>query len=137
VLVGTNQHVVRDDGWLHDQDNVKLVLADGRRLVREKGINRYERTTLEGAPMARAYLARTAPFWQAVRARWSELLAGTAPVVVTFKVADKTLYDHLFPLADRTPLPAAPELAKEVASVIGAYAKPAPARSASAATTAR
>jgi hypothetical protein len=133
VLVGINQHVVRDDGWSHDQDNAKLVLADGRRLVREKGINTYERTTLEGAAMARAYLARTAPFWQAVRARWSELFAGSTPVIVTFKVEGKTLYEHLFPLADRTPLPAAPELADEVASVIGAYATPAPARSASAA----
>jgi hypothetical protein len=137
VLVGTNKHVVRDDGWSHDQDNVKLVLADGRRLVREKGDNTYERTTLEGAPMARAYLARTAPFWQAVRARWSELLAGPAPVTVTFKVEGKTLYEHLFPMADRTPLPAPADLAKEVAGVIGAYVQPAPARSASAAAPAR
>jgi hypothetical protein len=133
VLVGTNQHVVRDDGWSHDQDNVKLVLADGRRLVRESGDNRYERTAIAGAAAARDYLARTAPFWQAVRARWGELFSGPEPVVISFKVEGKTLYEHLFPLADRTPLPAAPALAKEIAGVIDAYARPSPAGAATAA----
>jgi hypothetical protein len=129
VLIGTNKHVVRDDGWAHDQDTAKLVLADGRKLVREIGNNRYERTALAGAAEARAYYARTAPFWQAVRARWSALLAGP-PLVITFKVEGKTLYDHLFPLADRTPLPPAAAIEKEVAGVIGAFATPAAPRAA-------
>ena len=121
VLLGINRHVVSATGWVHDQDNVKLVLAGNRKLVRERGDNKYVRTSLKGAAVAREYLQRTAPFWTAVRAEWQTLLAQPR-LSLAFKVDGKQLYDHLFAMADQ-PLAAAPELQKQVHEVIGRYVR--------------
>ena len=45
VLAGRNRHTILPSGWVHEQDNLKLVLAGGgtRRLAREIGVDRYER----------------------------------------------------------------------------------------------
>jgi hypothetical protein len=100
VLVGENRHVVTADGWLHQQDNMKLVLAENRRLVRERGENHYVRRSLPEARLARDYLRETAAFWHAVRAQWSELMSTQQRFRVLAQVDEKPLHEFLFPLAD-------------------------------------
>jgi len=126
VLVGVNRHVVRRDGWVHEQNNVKLVLAGDRHLVRERGENRYVRSKLANADLARDYLRHSAPVWTAVRSWWRNLLAAPR-VTITPSVAGKPLYEPLFALATRRPLPSAPEIEQTVAEVMRPYARAAPA----------
>jgi hypothetical protein len=123
VLLGINRVIVRKDGWAHEQDNAKMVLADGRKLVRERGDNKYVRASLTGAPAAREYLTRTAPFWTVVRAEWQTLLAQPR-LSIAFKIDGKQLFDHLFAMADQ-PVASAPDLQKQVHEVIGRYLRPA------------
>ena len=122
VLLAVNRHVVSDSGWRHDQDNVKMVIAGNRKLVRERGDNQYVRTSLKGAAAAREYLTRTAPFWTAVRAEWQALLAQPR-LSIAFKVDGKQMFEHLFAMADQ-PLAAPPEVQKQVHEVIGRYLRP-------------
>lgn len=99
VLLGTNRHVVTPNGWTHEQDNMKWVLADGHALVRERGANTYERTSLPQAAVARTYLSGTAQFWGAVRDEWQRSFDANRGLTLLPEVDGKPLYGWLFPLA--------------------------------------
>ncbi len=60
ALVGTNRHTITPIGWVQEENNLKLVLADRRALGREYGVARYERI-------------RDFDFEPAQRAAWREL----------------------------------------------------------------
>jgi len=101
VIVGENRHELTPDGWLHLQDNVKLVLQGEKSLVRETGRNEYTRTSVPEAELARGYLERSARFWSAVRAEWAQVLRRSSRVVIVQERDGKPLHEHLFPLAER------------------------------------
>src|SRR5258706_4353411 len=42
VLVGTNRHTILPTGWIQEENNLKLALADRRTLAREYGVSRYD-----------------------------------------------------------------------------------------------
>ena len=73
VLVGTNRHTITPLGWVQEENNLKLVLADRRALAREYGVARYERIRDFDFAPARSYFAATEPFWAEVRAAWRDL----------------------------------------------------------------
>ena len=79
ALVGRNTVTILPTGWVHEQRNLKVRLADpGRideRLAKEYGLARYER--IEGYDFGAGdeYLAATEAFWATVRDVWDELLA--------------------------------------------------------------
>lgn len=100
LLVGTNRHVITEGGWSHEQDNVKWVLADGRALVRERGLNRYQRTTLAQAGVARTYLAETKAFWAGVRGAWQTAMESAPAITLLPEVDGKGMTEWLFPLAE-------------------------------------
>jgi hypothetical protein len=77
VLAGDTRLTVLPTGWVHEQENEKLVLPapEGQPPVsrgREIGISRYERIESFDFSAADAYWTATAPFWSAVRAAWAE-----------------------------------------------------------------
>jgi hypothetical protein len=73
VLVGTNRHTVAPLGWVQEENNLKLVLADKRTLAREYGVARYDRIRDFDLEPARRYFMATEPFWAEVRAAWRDL----------------------------------------------------------------
>jgi len=104
VLVGRNRYTQTPSGWVHEQDNYKLVLEDGEPkqvLAREVGLNRYERTESVNFSPVRDYWQRTAPFWADVRAAWSEVYAKGEPIRLRDKVDGKTSWEHLFERAEQ------------------------------------
>jgi hypothetical protein len=99
VLIGQNKHVIRPDGWVHEQDNEKRVLATGKSLVKERGENKYVRAELAETKLATDYLRETGPFWAAVRDEWQATFAARPRFTLEGEVDQKLLYDVLFPLA--------------------------------------
>ena len=103
VLAGRNRITVLPRGWVHEQDNQKLVLAAGgsRALARELGVDRYERVVDFDFASSDAYWSATGPFWAWVRRGWDERLArqrrfevaatcgGEEPFVPFFRYADR------------------------------------------------
>src|SRR5262249_32300656 len=69
VLAGRARLTILPTGWVHEQDNLKLVFANGatRRLAREMGVDRYERVRDFDFTAADAYWNATSSFWAAVR----------------------------------------------------------------------
>jgi hypothetical protein len=80
VLVGTNRHTITPNGWLQEENNLKLVLDESGKaraalpyLAREYGVARYERIRDYDFGAGEKYFARTEPFWAEVRAAWREI----------------------------------------------------------------
>jgi len=103
ALVAVNRHTLTPDGWVHEQDNHKLVLDesgepvdDAPVLCREVGLNTYTRIDDHDFSPGVAYWRDTAPFWDAVRDAWSARFEARDVIRLAAKVDDKRLYQHMF-----------------------------------------
>ena len=81
VLVGTNRHTITPNGWVQEENNLKLALAeDGRPrarlpyIAREYGVARYERIRGYDFGAGQRYFELTEPFWAEVRAGWRAIV---------------------------------------------------------------
>ena len=101
VLVGTNRHTITPQGWVQEENNVKLVLASGRTLAREYGVARYERIRDYDFSAGETYYRRTEPFWAEVRAAWRELEQGRGRFGLVAPVDQAQLFMPFFDYAQR------------------------------------
>lgn len=78
VIACRNRHTLTPDGWVHEQDNRKLVVAETGSVLdivaHETGLNRYRRIDDDAVAAAAAYWSQHAGAWAEVRAAWSPLL---------------------------------------------------------------
>ena len=74
-LLVTNRHSLIADGWLHFQDNRKIIDREdqpARVIAHEIGLNTYTRTESELAPLALGWWEANGSFWDGVRNFWHE-----------------------------------------------------------------
>lgn len=91
IMRRTNGHVMHDWGWVHEQDNQKIVVnEDGSEtvLVEEKGRNTYRRVDAENCVKAADWWKDKKDFWQLVRKDWDNYLASPGAFTVERKVDD-------------------------------------------------
>jgi hypothetical protein len=104
VLDVVNRHALTPAGWIHEQDNTKLVLAaDGKAtaLVREQGLNTYTRIAGVDFSAGRDYWKRTAAFWTDVRAEWLRRATEHPDFVTSPEPNGEPRIDVVFALAER------------------------------------
>ena len=95
-----NRHVITPMGWVHEQDNSKLILDGAPQvLVREVGVNTYLSFNDYPVEAAEAYWAGTAAFWAGVRAHWNTIEAEHEAFAITIKGETEDLYNPLLALA--------------------------------------
>ena len=75
---GVTRHQIGPKGWIHWQDNLKLMSAkDGSGklvpVVQESVLNTYERWDGYDVAAAESYWAKTKDYWAAIRAKWDEV----------------------------------------------------------------
>jgi hypothetical protein len=111
LLTGRNRHTITPTGWVHEQDNTKIVTdAANRLLAREFGQNIYDRlgkgiastTSIDFSP-GYDYWRRTEAFWAEVRAEWNLRLQSPCPIRLVASVDDKPMWSHFFDRASDTP----------------------------------
>ncbi len=91
-----NRHVLIPGGWVHEQDNSKVVLEGTPHvLVREVGVNTYQRFDDYPAHAADAYWTATADFWAGVRAEWDAIIAEHPRFAITQRGETGDLYGPL------------------------------------------
>lgn len=75
--IGTNRHALTPSGWVHEQDNAKIGVKDGKpqTFVHEVLINSYVPATDFPAKAADDYWVATRDYWAAVRAGWDKAIA--------------------------------------------------------------
>jgi len=72
--IGVNRHALTPLGWVHEQDNAKIGLKDGKSVtfVHEVVLNTYSRSTEFDPSPADVYWAGTKVYWAAVRKAWDD-----------------------------------------------------------------
>lgn len=102
VIDAMNRHAITPFGWVHEQDNTKLILgqASPQALVREIGVNTYRRADEFDAGVAETYWRNTQDYWASVRAAWDQALSGSDRMAITLKGETEDLYGPLLEIAD-------------------------------------
>lgn len=122
-----NRHVITPWGWVHEQDNSKLMLDDKPQvLVREVGINTYRAFDSYPISAADEYWAGTAEFWAGVRAEWNRIEAEHEQFAITIQGETEALYNPLLSLAMevKTGERSLDQALTEARKVIGRYVSP-------------
>lgn len=104
VLRRTNHHEIRPDGYIHEQDNDKIIRSEAgdQLLASEKGLNTYKRTNETKCQVAKDWWARNRAYWADVRAIWDELLTNREVVAIKGQVRGQVLGRELDELAATT-----------------------------------
>lgn len=74
-MLATNRHTLTADGWIHFQDNRKVIDREdepARVIAHEVGLNTYTRTESELAPLALEWWDEHGEFWNGVRDFWQD-----------------------------------------------------------------
>ena len=130
VLRRHNTHELTEDGWVHRQDNVKLILAEDGELVplaREEGLNRYIRVDDAACGEAASYWTGIEPVWRVIQDSWQSFFNPSQPLTLRKTVRGQVLWMHMFQLAGqyypRIPLERADEdtLAAEASAIISSF----------------
>jgi hypothetical protein len=81
---GLNRQSLTPTGWVHEQENAKLGLKDGKPVtyVHEVVLNIYDRFTGYNTKAADDYWAQTKGYWAGVRGVWDQAIARQGGVAV-------------------------------------------------------
>lgn len=99
VTVRGNRHETTDYGWLHDQDNSKVVRAEGKDdvlLAKEKGYNTYVKVDDSRCKAAANWWKEHNEKWALVRTEWDNVFGKHTDLELHHKVDNKLLYKYLF-----------------------------------------
>ena len=99
VLVGTNRHTITPQGWVQEENNLKLARHADRYLAREYGVARYQRIRDYDFGAGEQYYARTEPFWAEVRAAWREIQSRSERFTLRAPVDQAQLFVPFFQYA--------------------------------------
>lgn len=96
-----NRHVITPWGWVHEQDNSKLILSETPRvLAREVGLNTYRQFDDFPVQAAEDYWAATADYWAGIRSEWARIADENERFAITIKGETGDLYGPLMELAE-------------------------------------
>lgn len=101
VLKRTNTHEITREGWIHDQDNEKIVRDENGKdvlLAKEKGYDVYKKVDNSKCIAAQNYWKKNADVWKNVRAKWETVFALNKELNLETVVDKKPLYEFLFAL---------------------------------------
>jgi len=96
ILSGTNRHTILPNGWVQEEENLKLVLAPNGNiaaelpyLAKELGMARYERIVEHDFTSGDEYWKKSSAFWADVRLVWKDLIAKNDSLTVK-RMVNKT-----------------------------------------------
>ncbi len=97
ILKRTNRMNITDSGYLHEQDNQKIIRTNGidKLLVEEKGLNSYKRINEKECAAAKAYWEKNSAYWQKVRKVWADYISTHNSISLKSKIDGKLLHEYL------------------------------------------
>jgi len=117
ILVRGNRVQLTNYGWLHEQDNDKVIRAKGEKdelLVQEKGYNIYKKVDDKKCKIAQEWWKKNNKVWKKVTKEWDKVFAENTQVKLKTKVDEKRLYEYLFALDNNA-------TSKEIRSIINKF----------------
>lgn len=102
VVVATNRHAITPKGWVHEQDNAKLILGDTPHyLAREIGVNTYKKFDDFSIEVGESYIDATRAFWSAVQQEWAQFEQEHDVFGLTLIGEPEPLYEGLLDIAEK------------------------------------
>jgi len=101
VLKRTNTHEITKDGWIHDQDNEKILRDEAGKdnlIAKEKGTDYYKKVADSKCVAAQDYWKKNAAVWKNVRSKWQSVYDRNKDLNLETKVDNKQIYEFLFDL---------------------------------------
>ncbi len=101
VMLRGNRQEITGYGWVHEQDNDKIVRTDGQEdvlLAQEKGMNVYKKVENSKCKLALEWWKDHKDFWADVRNSWDVVYNRKGDLTLLKKVEDKPLFMHFYPL---------------------------------------
>ncbi|MGC4037769.1 MAG: hypothetical protein QM764_17535 [Chitinophagaceae bacterium] len=101
ILRRGNRLILNDSGYVHEQDNQKIIRKDGadKLLAEEKGINSYVKVNDKNCAAAKAWWEKNKEYWTKVRITWEKYLATHNTVALKDKVDGKVMHESLMDMA--------------------------------------
>ncbi|WP_339725635.1 DUF6607 family protein [Maribacter stanieri] len=99
LTVRGNRQEITDYGWLHDQDNTKVIREDGKPdviVAKEKGYNTYVKVNNSKCAAAANWWKEHTDKWAIVRSKWDNVYGRNTDLSLEEKVDNKVLYKYLF-----------------------------------------
>lgn len=126
VMLRTNRHELTKDGWVHEQDNDKIVRGTNgdQLLAEEKGWNTYKKVADSECKTAQDWWVKNQQYWSDVRKVWKNVYASKETLTFKGKVEDKILYQKIFALGEDVVAAEtydSESVQKEVAAIIQKY----------------
>ncbi len=100
VMNRGNRHEITDYGWVHEQDNKKILRKEGEEdvlIAEEKGFNIYKKVDDAKCETAKEWWQENQAYWELVNAKWNEVYAREGKLKLAEKVDEQPLFMHLFP----------------------------------------
>ncbi len=100
VLKRRNRHEIMPWGWLHEQDNDKI-LRQGEQdklIAREKGWDTYKKIDDTHCLLAQKWWAENQKFWAEVRKEWTQIFAQNQNLKLAKVIEGKPMFMHVFAL---------------------------------------
>ena len=100
----TNRHEIVDKGWIHDQDNKKIIRNPGdddKIIAEEKGVNFYNKVDDSKCSAASEWWKENSEYWKNVRNVWSDIYSINKDLELNEKVEGKRLYNVLFSMDNK------------------------------------
>ena len=99
ITLRGNRHEITKFGWVHDQDNEKVVRVAGSEdiiLAKEKGYNTYKRVDESRCQASKDWWKAQEEKWKLVRSKWDDVYGRDKDLTLAEKVDNKVLYKYLF-----------------------------------------
>ena len=99
ITMRGNRHEITPEGWVHDQDNAKVMRKEGKDdfvLAKEKGYNTYIKVADARCKAAADWWTTNYDKWATVRTKWDDVFARNTDLTLKEKVDNKVLYKYLF-----------------------------------------
>ena len=100
ILIRGNRHEIVDEGWIHDQDNYKVVKDSESNteviIAAEKGFNTYTKVDESKCGVAINWWNDNNVKWSHVRNKWNSIYSKNEDISLNRTVKDKPLFLYLF-----------------------------------------
>ncbi len=100
ILIRGNRHEIVDEGWIHDQDNYKVVkdsVSNAEVIIAaEKGFSTYTKVDKSKCSVAINWWNDNNAKWSHVRNKWNSIYSKNEDISLNRTVKDKPLFLYLF-----------------------------------------
>lgn len=103
VMLRTNRHELTKEGWLHEQDNDKVMRTslEDNLIAEEKGWNTYKKVEDNKCKAAQDWWSKNEKYWSDVRKAWDKVYGSKEVLSFKRRVDNKLMYNKIFDLGDK------------------------------------